>query len=119
MHSVMATSKSELLTLLEDIKGWQVPKLRLAATSRPDLDIEQRIGPLCTGHISLQEEELEIDIKTYVEDHLVQNLAFRKFPAPILADIKRVLVSQSHGMLVKLARLSLDMTTDQKLGFVG
>jgi len=49
----------------------------------------QRISPPCTGHISLQEGQLESDIKTYVEDHLGQNLAFPKFPASILADIKR------------------------------
>ena len=80
-----------LLTLLE------YAKIKIIATSRNYVDIEEVLRPL-SAPVSMSNPLVDEDIRTYVNTQLQTNNRFRRWPLPLLREIKDALVEGAKGM---------------------
>ena len=70
--SGMPTPREGVLDLLEELLQWGLPNLRICVTSRPEVDIQNALGPLANVSVSLHDQSGQIkDISDYV-----RNLAY-------------------------------------------
>jgi hypothetical protein len=54
--SGIPTAREEVLDLLENLLGLNLPDLRICITSRPEVDIQSVLEPLTSFHVSLPDE---------------------------------------------------------------
>ncbi|KAK5676541.1 hypothetical protein LTS10_010842 [Elasticomyces elasticus] len=106
------TARVDLLDMLMEIHSWSIPTLNLVATSRKDVDIEDRMKKLTTsrGRIYLESNVVDADIRTYVQTRLMREESFRrwqKVPA-IRNEIEVTLARKAHGMF-RWAACQLDV----------
>ena len=65
--SEVPSPRTQILQLLEELAGLQVPSLRICVTSRPEFDIRDILGPLTTRQVSLEDQNGQRqDIVNYV-----------------------------------------------------
>ena len=50
------TAREEVLDLVEELVGLDLPNLRICVTSRPEIDIRTVLEPLTSLHMSLHDE---------------------------------------------------------------
>jgi len=64
----LPSPREEVLGLVKEIVGLQIPKLRICVTSRPEADVEPVLGPLAFRSVSLHGESGQVhDIEEYVK----------------------------------------------------
>ena len=67
--SGMPTPREGVLNLLEKLLQLGLPNLRICVTSRPEVDIQNALGPLANMSVSLQDQSGQIqDISDYVRN---------------------------------------------------
>ena len=65
--SGMPTPREGVLNLLEELLQLGLPNLRICVTSRPEVDIQNALGPLANTSVSLHDQSGQIkDISDYV-----------------------------------------------------
>jgi hypothetical protein len=71
--SGMATSREEVLDLVQDLVGLYLPNLHICVTSRPEIDIRITIDPLTTHGISLHDQSgKKKDIADYISSVVIR-----------------------------------------------
>ncbi len=64
----LPSPREEVLGLVKELVGLQIPKLRICVTSRPEADVEPVLGPLAFRSVSLHGESGQVhDIEEYVK----------------------------------------------------
>ena len=67
--SGMPTPREGVINLLEELLQLSLPKLRICVTSRPEVDIQNALGPLANVSVSLHDQSGQIkDISNYVRN---------------------------------------------------
>ena len=67
--SGMPTPREGVLNLLEELLQWGLSNLRICVTSRPEVDIQNALGPLANISVSLHDQSGQIkDISNYVRN---------------------------------------------------
>ena len=82
-NSPGAPSPRELvLNLIEDLVAWQLPNLHICVTSRPEVDIQESLGPLVSHSVSLHNEAgQKQDILDYISSAVQSDRKMRKWRA--------------------------------------
>ena len=95
-HDARKTLLSLLAELLMDPA---FAKIRILATSRNYIDIENVLKPL-SAPISMSNSLVDEDIRTYVKAELQTNEKFTRWPATLMDEILEALVKGAKGMYV-------------------
>ena len=90
--------REPLLEFLEEVRSWNQQNFHLMMTSRREPDIEDAIGPLVSGRISLEESVVDGDILSYVRHQLHHNAKLSKWSAEIREEIETTLLEGANGM---------------------
>jgi ankyrin repeat domain-containing protein 50 len=90
--------REELLGLIKEIKSWSPSNLHLLATSRQEPDIEEVLISLTTLAISIQDSEVESDIKLHIAHELATHPKLKRWPSDIKIEIESILVAGANGM---------------------
>ncbi|TVY35584.1 hypothetical protein LSUB1_G005613 [Lachnellula subtilissima] len=91
--------RGELLTLLEDIHSWSLPKVHLIVTSRPEPDINAVLMPLSKLEaISIQGSQVQSDISLHIRSQLAEDPKLKKWPSEVKEDIEKALSARAGGM---------------------
>jgi hypothetical protein len=94
--------RSELMTIIESIAGWQLEKLHILVTSRRERDIENTLEMLVhPGDITdLRAEVVDKDIEAYIEHRLNVDKNLRKWQKnpEIRREIEGALMEKAKGM---------------------
>jgi hypothetical protein len=74
------TPREEVLDLLEDLIGLDIPNLRICVTSRPEIDIQTVLEPLTSFHMSLHDQSgQKQDIVDYIKDVVHSDRRMRRW----------------------------------------
>ncbi|KAK5756659.1 hypothetical protein LTS12_013249 [Elasticomyces elasticus] len=106
------TARVDLLDMLQEIHSWHVPTLHVIATSRKDVDIEDRMEKLTTsrGRICLESDVVDADIRTYVQTRLMHEESFRRWQkVPAVRDEIEVTLAQKARGMFRWAACQLDV----------
>jgi len=91
--------RDELLTLLEDIHSWSLPKVHLIVTSRPEPDIDAKLMPLRKPEaISIQGSQVQSDISLHIRSQLAEDPKLKKWPSEVKVGIEKALSARADGM---------------------
>ncbi|KFY18095.1 hypothetical protein V492_00149 [Pseudogymnoascus sp. VKM F-4246] len=94
--------RPELLSILEQIAGWQLKELRIIVTSRKERDIESSLEEIVNRehNIYLEHEAVDKDIQIYLRQRLSNDKGLKKWQkdAEIRQEIETALVEGSRGM---------------------
>ncbi|KFY32241.1 hypothetical protein V493_00374, partial [Pseudogymnoascus sp. VKM F-4281 (FW-2241)] len=94
--------RPELLSILEQIAGWQLEEMRVLVTSRRERDIESSLEDIVNREcvICLQHQVVDKDIQTYVRQRLSDDKGLKKWQkdAEIRHEIETTLMEGSRGM---------------------
>ena len=97
--SALSSSRSEVLTLLEDLVDSQLPNLRLCVTSRPEVDIKPILEPLAFRSVSLHDEQgQKEDIENYIKSVVNTNRNMRRWRPEHRQLVIDVLTERADGM---------------------
>jgi hypothetical protein len=99
-NSPGAPSPRELvLDLIEDLVGLQLPNLRVCITSRPEVDIQEALGPLVSHSVSLHDEAgQQQDIMDYIISAVQSDRKMRKWRAGDRKLVIETLSQRADGM---------------------
>ncbi|KFZ24288.1 hypothetical protein V502_01228 [Pseudogymnoascus sp. VKM F-4520 (FW-2644)] len=94
--------RAELLSILEQIAGWQLEEMRVLVTSRKERDIESSLDEIVNREciICLQHQVVDKDIQTYVRQRLSNDKGLKKWQkdVKIRQEIEIALMEGSRGM---------------------
>ena len=97
--SSLSSPREELLSLLEDLVGEQLPNLRICVTSRPEVDIKTLLEPLAFRSVSLQDTPgQKNDIRTYIESIVGTNKNMQNWSLHHKQLVTDVLTTRADGM---------------------
>jgi hypothetical protein len=98
------TQRSELMTMLKTVAGWQLDNLHLLVTSRKERDIETCLENYVREEdaICLQRDVVDQDIQRYVQQRLRDKKSLAKWTkdAAISQEVEDALMRGAHGMYV-------------------
>ncbi|TVY25789.1 Ankyrin repeat and KH domain-containing protein mask [Lachnellula hyalina] len=101
--------RDELLTLLEDIHSWSLPKVHLIVTSRPEPDIDAVLMPLSKPEaISVQGSQVQSDISLHIRSQLAEDPKLKKWPNEVKVDIEKALSARADGIKRDVLLKTLD-----------
>jgi hypothetical protein len=89
--------REQLLAMMKEIFGWKFG-LHILITSRKEGDIESSLGPLFTNRLCIQNAIVDADIRTHVQERLLNDAKLKKWPANVREEIETTLMSGAHGM---------------------
>lgn len=95
--------RSKLLEVLKNMQRLRLANLHMLCTSRPEPDIEAKLGPLFNEYgstiIDLQERRKDVnrDIRTYI-DKKIELSEFRSWRPDTKEEVKAHLTGKAHGM---------------------
>ncbi|OAF58861.1 hypothetical protein VC83_06133 [Pseudogymnoascus destructans] len=94
--------RAELLSILEQMAGWQLEEMRVVITSRKERDIENSLEDIVSREfiICLEHQVVDKDIQTYVRQRLSDDKGLKKWQkdADIRREIETTLMEGSRGM---------------------
>ncbi|KFY98731.1 hypothetical protein V500_01563 [Pseudogymnoascus sp. VKM F-4518 (FW-2643)] len=94
--------RAELLSILEQMAGWQLEEMRVVVTSRKERDIENSLEDIVNREfiICLEHQVVDEDIQTYVRQRLSDDKGLKKWQkdAEIRQEIETTLMEGSRGM---------------------
>jgi hypothetical protein len=97
--SSLSSPREELLSLLEDLVGEQLPNLRICVTSRPEVDIKTLLEPLAFRSVSLQDASgQKKDIRTYIDSIVGTNQNMQNWGSHHKQLVTDVLTRRADGM---------------------
>ncbi|KFY03640.1 hypothetical protein V490_00108, partial [Pseudogymnoascus sp. VKM F-3557] len=95
-------NRGELLSILEQIAGWQLKEMRVVVTSRQERDIEISLEIIVNREfiICLQHQVVDKDIQTFVHQRLSDDKGLKRWQkdAEIRREIEATLMEGSRGM---------------------
>lgn len=91
--------RAKLLELLRSLVASQSANLHVLVTSRKESDIEEKLtaSPILSP-ISIQGEDTDIDIRTYVKAQLASDSTMSKWPEQTKLEVEEVLTTKAKGM---------------------
>jgi hypothetical protein len=92
------TDREELLEFIQEINGWKVGNLHILATSRNERDIEAALKPILTSQISIQDVQVNDDIKLYIRQRLCDDPKLKEWPTRVKGEIEEALLGGAQGM---------------------
>jgi hypothetical protein len=103
-----APSPRELvLELIEDLVELHLPNLRICITSRPEIDIQEVLGPLASSSVSLHDEVgQQQDIIDYIRSAVLSDRKMRKWRPEDRQLVIDALTQRSDGMYVVVITVS-------------
>ena len=111
--------RQRLLKLIRDlVADPRFHKVQLVASSREYLDIEETMSNVSVG-ISMDNSQVEDDIRSVVRSTLKDNKAFVHWPPDLIREIERVIPRRSHGMYENIRVNVASHFTNMVSGFVG
>jgi hypothetical protein len=97
------SSREEVLELIEDLVGLNLPNMHLCVASRPEIDIRTVLEPLTPLQISLHNESgQKADIIHYIKSIVHSDRRMRKWKADDQQLVVDTLSDKADGMLVTL-----------------
>lgn len=90
--------RQELLNLVQEIFDWKTGFLHVLVTSRKESNIDTALGPICTGQISVHDDEGNSDIEIYIDERLKSDPKLKMWPVKIREEINEKLKDNAHGM---------------------
>jgi ankyrin repeat domain-containing protein 50 len=91
------TWREGVLDVLECLRQWSFESLHLLVTSRDEPDIRERLHPSPVEDVSLKNTEVDKDIADYIQGHLEQHRALRKWSKHHVR-IREVLTTRAQGV---------------------
>lgn len=105
------TSGEELLDLINEITQWKMGKLHILATSRKEKYIEEVLEPLVTSQVCIHGKLIHADIRSHIQERLLNDRKLRKLPAKLKEEIEVTLMGGAHGMYGNPASTLVSMFT--------
>jgi ankyrin repeat protein len=102
-----SADRTEVLSGLNEIAGWDSPALHLLVTSREEKDIEDTLVPLVSHRTRIKGECVDEDIRTYIDHSIAKDPRLKKWSADIQKEIADALSHQCKGMF-RMAACQLD-----------
>lgn len=91
--------REELLSTVEELHSWSRRELHLLVTSRRLPDIEAVLDPiLTTPAISIQNEQIDVDIQLHIKCELAAISKKRKWSDDLKTEVEDALVKGANGM---------------------
>ncbi|ELR06475.1 hypothetical protein GMDG_08000, partial [Pseudogymnoascus destructans 20631-21] len=104
--------RAELLSILEQMAGWQLEEMRVVITSRKERDIENSLEDIVSREfiICLEHQVVDKDIQTYVRQRLSDDKGLKKWQkdADIRREIETTLMEGSRGIRFRWAVCQMD-----------
>ena len=93
------SARDEVLELIEELVGLELPNLHLCVASRPEIDIRTVLEPLTTFKISLHDESgQKEDIIKYIESVVGSDRSMRRWKEEDKQLVVHTLSSKADGM---------------------
>jgi NACHT domain len=86
------------LTFLGEIKSAACGNYNIFITSRPETDIQRKIGDLSPIEVVVQPELVDEDIRAHVRACLIKDVKLKKWPEAVKIKIEDRLTSGANGM---------------------
>ncbi|KAH9053059.1 ankyrin repeat-containing domain protein [Lactarius vividus] len=97
--SGMPTARENVLDLLEDLVGLQLPNVHLCVSSRPEFDIQTILEPLALFRVSLHEESGQMaDISGYIKSVVRSDRNMRRWTGENKQLVINTLSEKADGM---------------------
>ena len=97
--TAIPSPRETVLKLVEQLIDSQIPNLRICVTSRPEIDIKARLGPLSFRSISLHDESGQMeDIENYIKSVVTKDTRNRKWKAEDKELVIDMLTRKADGM---------------------
>ena len=98
-HSGFPTAREQVLAVLKDLVGLDLPNMRICVTSRPEVDIKSILNQLTIHSISLHDEsEQQKGIAEYVSSIVNSDVKMREWPDEDKELVIKVLSEKADGM---------------------
>jgi hypothetical protein len=95
----LPSPREEVLELVKELVGLQIPNLRICVTSRPEADIEPVLGPLAFRSVSLHAESGQAkDIEEYIKSVVTTDPKMRAWRAADKEFVIETLTKKADGM---------------------
>jgi hypothetical protein len=95
----LPSPREEVLVLVKDLVGLQIPNLQMYVTSRPEPDIEPFLGPLASVSVSLHRENGQVlDIEEYVKSVVSTDPRMQAWKISDKKLVIEVLTKKADGM---------------------
>jgi len=95
----LPSPREEVLGLVKDLVGLQIPNLQMYVTSRPEPDIEPSLGPLASVSVSLHRENGQVlDIEQYVKSVVATDPRMKSWKCSDKELVIEVLTKKADGM---------------------
>jgi len=95
----LPSPREEVLGLVKDLVGLQIPNLQMYVTSRPEPDIEPSLGPLASVSVSLHRENGQVlDIEQYVKSVVATDPRMKAWKRSDKELVIEVLTKKADGM---------------------
>jgi len=95
----LPSPREEVLGLVKDLVGLQIPNLQMYVTSRPEPDIEPSLGPLASVSVSLHRENGQVlDIEQYVKSVVATDPRMKAWKFSDKELVIEVLTKKADGM---------------------
>ena len=105
--SGLKSSRENVLELIQELVGLNLPNLRLCITSRPEVDIRNVLEPLTkiTSRVSLHDEDgQKKDITDYIRFTVYSDKKTMRWREEVKELVVESLSSRAHGMYEALLR---------------
>jgi hypothetical protein len=97
--SSIPSPRDEVLNLIEELIKSEIPNLRVCATSRPEMDIQNAFDPLISHPVSLHDESgQKDDIEEYIKSVINTNPRNERWRAEDKQLVIDVLTREAEGM---------------------
>ncbi|KAJ5659195.1 hypothetical protein N7507_005646 [Penicillium longicatenatum] len=90
-------SRKDVLEVIQEIRGWNLPSVHLLVTSRDLLDIREALDPTYQEHISIKNSGILEDISNFVSYQLANDRKLKKWGARH-AEIQDKLIQGAQGV---------------------
>jgi hypothetical protein len=88
----------ELVKFIGEMRSWETTDLRLLVVSRQHFEGTDALQELQPVQVSIQDEDANNDILTFVREILNKDIKLRYWPFKVKQEIETALVSKSGGM---------------------
>ena len=93
-----AWPRDDMLDLIRQMLGWNMPSLHILVTSRREMDIDSTLSPLVTTTMEMQKSLINADISLYIQKRLECDARLKRWPPEVKAEIKNTLTMGADGM---------------------
>ena len=99
--SGLQSSREKILTLVQELVGFNLPNLRLCITSRPEVDIRDVLEPLTSTYsrISLHDEDgQKKDVANYISSVVYSDKKIKRWREKDKLLVTETLLNRADGM---------------------